>query len=157
MPENLFAACRINGELVPRRVRLDGTIQDQIETIFVGQEQSFFDGVDDEISFDGRWKPDVNEVLTVGLTPESEMFRHALNMNANAVDDLDLANFAASGIKALFTGEEGDDGRVLVQKFTGAQVLSKKMPFSCRGTRFVGLPLHLFLWHPLWPSSLMAS
>ena len=136
MPENLFAACRVNGELVPRRVRLDGTIQEQVEAIFTGQEQSFFDGVDEEIAFDGRWKPDSNELLTVDLTPEAEMFRETLNMNANAVDDLDLANFAASGIKALFTGQEGDDGRVLVQRFTGAQMLSSKYAVFLQGNSF---------------------
>ena len=145
MPENLFAACRINGELVARRVRLDGTIQEQVEALFIQQEHAFFDGVDDEIAFDGRWKPDLNELLTVDLIPETEMFREALNVNANTVDPLDLANFAAAGVKALFTGKEGDDGRVLVQRFTGAQVLSRKFAMFQQGNSFRRLTARSFI------------
>ena len=136
MPENLFAASRINGELVPRRVRLDGTIQDEIEEIFAQQEQDFFEGVDEEVLFDGRWKPDANELLLLELTEETVMFRETLNMNANAVDPVDLANFATSGIKALFTGQPGADGRVLVQRFTGVQVLGRKFAVFLQGNSF---------------------
>lgn len=136
MPENLFAASRINGELVPRRVRLDGTIQDEVEEIFAQQERDFFEGVDEEVLFDGRWKPDVDELLLLELTEETAMFRETLNMNANAVDPVDLANFATSGIKALFTGQPGADGRVLVQRFTGVQVLSRKFAVFLQGNSF---------------------
>ena len=116
MPENLFAACRINGELVCRRVRLDGTIQKDVEEIFAHQAEKFFEGVDEEVPFDGRWKPDENEVLTLEVTPEAEMLRDTLNRNPIAVEPLDLASFATVGVKALFTGEGANDaGRVLAR------------------------------------------
>ena len=137
MPENLFAACRIDGELVSKRVRLDGTIQDHIEELFANQAQSFFEGVDEEITFDGRWKPDENELLTVEVTPEAAMLREALNRNPTAIEPLELANFAKVGVKALFTGDGTNDARrVLVQRFTAGQVLDRKFALVLRGNSF---------------------
>ena len=137
MPENLFAACRIKDELVPRRVHLDGTIQDQIEGIFAHQAQVFFEGVDEEVLFDGRWKPDESEVLTVAVTPEAEMLLETLNRNPTSIEPLDLANFASAGVKALFTGDGTmDTGRVLVQRFTPGQVLDRKFALILQGNSF---------------------
>ena len=45
MPQNLFAACRTNGALVAKRIRLDQAVQQQIETIFNQQEADFRDGI----------------------------------------------------------------------------------------------------------------
>lgn len=136
MPESLFAVCRIDGDLVPRRVRLSGDVQDQVEAIFASQEQSFFEGVNDEVPFNGDWKPDPNELLTVNLIPEAGIFRETLSRNANTVDDLDLANYAAAGVKALFTGQAGDDGLVLVQRFTLGQVLTRRFSLFLAGNTF---------------------
>ena len=137
MPENLFAACRINGELVARRVRLDGTIQSQVEGIFAHQAEQFNEGVDVEIPFDGRWKPDENELLTVEATPEAESLVETLKKNPTEVEPLDLANFANAGVKALFTGDGtlGEE-RVLVQRFTVGQVLDRKFALVLRGNSF---------------------
>ena len=137
MPENLFAACRVNGELVPRRVQLDRTIQNQIEEIFAGQAQAFFEGVDEEVPFDGRWNPDENELLTVESTPEAEMLRETLNGNPLAVDSLDLGNFENAGIKALFTGGGANDAdRILIQRFTAGQILNRRFAVFRQGNSF---------------------
>ena len=145
MPENLFAACRMNGELVSRRVQLDGTIQDQIEEVFVHQAQTFFEGVDEEVPFDGRWKPDQHELLTVAVTPEAEILQETLNGNPIAVEPLDIANFANAGVKALFTSDGTNDaGRVLVQLFTGGQVLDRKITLFLQGNSFRRLTVPAF-------------
>ena len=137
MPQNLFAACRVGGNLVAKRVPLDATVQDQVEVIFAQQEQSFFKEVDEEIPFDGRWKPDANELLTLEATEEAETFRETLAGNATAVEAVETGNFAVAGIKALYTGEvTGDAGRVLVQGFTLGQVLSKKFVLYPAGNAF---------------------
>lgn len=145
MPEDLFAACRVNGELVSRRVLLDGTIQDQIEGIFADQMQVFFEGIDEEVPFDGRWKPDKNELLTVAVTPEAAMLRDTLNQNAIAVEPLDLDNFASAGIKALFCGDSASNvKRVLVQLFTAGQVLDRKVALFLEGNTFRRLTVPAF-------------
>ncbi len=137
MPENLFAACRINGELVARRVQLDGTIQNDVEEMFASEAEGFFKGVNEEVPFDGRWKPDTNELLTMEVTPEAEMLRETLNRNPTAVEPLDLANFADAGVKALFTGDGTNEARrVLVQQFTVAQVLDRRFAVVLQGNSF---------------------
>ena len=137
MPQNLFAACRVGGKLVTKRIPLDATVQDHVEVIFTQQEESFFEEVDEEIPFDGRWKPDANELLTLEATEEAETFRETLAGNATAVEAIETGNFAVAGIKALYTGEvTGDAGRVLVQGFTLGQVLSKKLVLYPAGNAF---------------------
>ena len=145
MPQNLFAACRVGGKLVAKRIPLDATVQDHVEDIFAQQEQSFFDGVDEEIPFDGRWKPDANELLTLEATEEAETFRETLAGNATAVEAIETGKFAVAGIKALYTGEvTGDAGRVLVQSFTLGQVLSKKFALYPAGNAFRRLESEAF-------------
>ncbi len=140
MPENLFAACRINrnrGELSPKRVQLDGTIQDEVEGIFIQQRSSFLEGIDEEIPFDGRWKPDPNQLLTIEVPPGASLFRNTLDQDAINVPDLDVANFTNEGVRALFTGEAlGGDMRVLVQNFHIGQVLSRKFLLFQSGNVF---------------------
>lgn len=136
MPENLFVACRVGGELVARRVSLERQVQDQIEGVFTQQRLSFFEGVEEEVLFNGRWKPDANELLTLEVTDEAGIFRETLNMNPVAVEVLDLANFADAGIKALFAGDAADDGRILVQQFTAAQILHRKFALFLQGNSF---------------------
>ena len=93
--------------------------------------------MDEEVPFDGRWKPDENELLTVEVTPEAETLRETLDGNPTAVETLDLANFANYEIKALFTGDGTNDaGRVLVQRFTAGQVLDRKFTLILQGNSF---------------------
>jgi len=71
MPQNLFAACRTNGALVAKRIRLDQAVQQQIETIFNQQEADFRDGITSEVDFDGSWTPDDDEFLTIDVPQEA--------------------------------------------------------------------------------------
>ena len=71
MPQNLFAACRKNGNLVAKRIRLDATVQQAVEDVFATQEGKFRDGVQCEVPFDGSWTPDSDEFLTVEVPDEA--------------------------------------------------------------------------------------
>jgi len=137
MPQNLFAACRIDGELIAKRVRLDHTVQQEIENIFDTQEASFRDGVTAEIDFDGSWKPDADEFLTVDIPDEGTLFPATINANPVSIPEINTANFANEGIKAIFTGQAVDGGtKVLVQRFSPAQILSRKFPLFLDGNTF---------------------
>ena len=137
MATNLFAACRVKGDLVVKRVSLDGTIQDEVGGIFAQQRQDFFDKVDEEIAFDGKWKPDSNQLLKMDNVPDAQMLFETVTVNPTTVDELDISNLASEGIKALFTGEVTDGTeRVLVQRFTLQQVLSRKNLFWASGNSF---------------------
>ena len=127
MPENLFAACRVGENLIVRRVELDGVVQEQVEGVFVQQNNAFFEGIDREVPFEGGWRPDPNELLTIQVPEEALVFEQALAQNAIALQTINAANFANAGIRALFTEElVNGNHRILVQRFTNAQSLSKK-------------------------------
>jgi len=137
MPQNLFAACRMDGELSAKRVRLDATVQQAIENIFAQQEAQFREGVTEEVAFDGSWKPDDEEFLTIDVPAEAAIFEATIRGNATAVPDLDAAHFAEEGIKALFTGTvRHGAAKVLVQRFTSQQVLSRRFSLLQQGNAF---------------------
>lgn len=137
MPQNLFAACRVNGNLVAKRVRLDNTVQQAVETIFNDQEAVFRDGVTSEVAFDGTWNPDDDEFLTIDIPAEASIFADTINANAVAVPDINTAAFGNEGIKAIFTGSTVNGAtKVLVQRFTSQQMLERKFALLQHGNAF---------------------
>lgn len=137
MTQNLFAACRHNGSLVVRRVRLDAAVQASVMGLFTDQENSFRSGIDTEVDFNGTWNPEPNELLTIDVPSEAEIFEDTINANATSIQDIDTSNFADEGIKALFTGAEVNGStKVLVQRFTSMQFLQKKWALLQDGNAF---------------------
>ncbi len=137
MPENLFAACRNNDQLIAKRVRLDNNVQQAIETIFADQETQFREGITDEVDFDGSWNPDENEVLTLDVPDEAQLFIDTIEANAVAIPDIDTAHFDQEGIKGLFTGTtDGGATKVLIQQFSTRQMLSRKFSLLQDGNAF---------------------
>jgi len=124
MTQNLFAACRSqDNELSIKRVRVTQPVQNQVEALFLSQEQAFMDGITEEIHFDGAWKPDFNELLTIDLPDQAVVFTNAIAANPISLPDIDAANIADEGVRALFVG---DADRVLVQRFAPPQILSRR-------------------------------
>lgn len=137
MPQNLFAACRINDELAVKRVRLDHAVQQQIEDIFNQQEAEFRRGITSEVAFDGSWTPDDDEFLTIDLPHEAAIFVDALNVNPVAIPDIDAAHFETEGIKGIFTGIVANGAtKVLVQRFSPQQILSRRFSLLQNGNAF---------------------
>jgi hypothetical protein len=134
---NLFAACRIDGQLIAKRVRLDATVQQALETIFDNQEIAFREGVTTEVAFNGSWTPDEDEFLTIDVPAEAAMFEATIRGNAMAVPDIDTTHFADEGIKALFIGKVvAGSAIILVQRFTSQQLLSKRFSLFQQGNAF---------------------
>lgn len=124
---SLFAACRVEGVLQVKRVRLDAAVQRSVMDLFEGQEQEFREGVTNEVLFCGNWNPDPEEVLTIEIPAEAEIFEATIRANATAVPNVDIEHFTEEGIKALFTGRvRNNRATVLIQRFTSQQVLSKR-------------------------------
>ena len=137
MPQNLFAACRPNGVLIAKRIRLDATIQQAVGTVFNNQEAEFRDGIQNEVQFDGAWKPDPDEFLTIAIPAEASIFEDTINANATSIPDLDTANFANEAVKAIFTGTTANgQTKVLAQAFTGKQMLERKFALFQQGNAF---------------------
>lgn len=136
MPQNLFAACRINGALVAKRVRLDQAVQQQIEDVFNQQEADFRSGITSEVDFDGSWTPDDDEFLTINVPQEAAIFTDALNANPISIPDIDAANFDTEGIKGIFTGVAANGTKVLVQRFSSHQILGRRFSLLQHGNAF---------------------
>ena len=137
MPRNLFAACRENNHLVAKRVCLDNDVQQAVGSLFEEQEEQFRRDIVEEVDFDGRWKPDDNEVLVVDVPEQARVFSETIEANAVAVPVIDTAHFDQEDIRALFTGtQNGGTTKVLIQQFSARQMLSRKFSLLQNGNAF---------------------
>ncbi|GAB59428.1 Kiwa anti-phage protein KwaB-like domain-containing protein [Rheinheimera nanhaiensis] len=124
--QNFFAFIKDdNGICQIKRIGVNHPLQTELTQIFEAQRTIFERGIDTEVDFNGDWKPDSNEVLTLDDIPESQMMINAINVNATSFPSLVVSNFLNEPIKALFTGTTaGGVTKVLVQKFSSRQALS---------------------------------
>lgn len=124
MPQNLFALVLVDDAPEVRRVRLNADLQNRITELLGHQQQAFFNGIEDEVIFNGDWKPDSNEVLVLEELAEIELMSTAITSNATSYDALNLSRLDDEPIKALFSGyASGGNVTVQVQRFTSAQLL----------------------------------
>ena len=138
MDGNLFAACGARGNLTAARIPLSSQVQTSVLEIFRNQEQSFIEDVTGEVPFDGGWKPDEDEILTIDLPDQASVFTTAISANAISIPRLDLSAAGAQGVKALFTGfgTSGESTKILVQRFTLGQMLSRRFALLLEGNTF---------------------
>lgn len=123
---NFFALIKEeNGNCEIRRIRVNQPLQIELTQIFENQRDIFEMNVVNEIVFNGDWKPDDNEVLTIDDLPEARLMKDAINANASSFSDLNIAQFSNKPIRAIFTGRTvNGETEVYVQKFSSRQALS---------------------------------
>ncbi len=123
--QNFFAIIKIDDDIEIKRIRVNQTLQSELIQIFENQRINFEEGIDTEVDFNGDWKPDDNEVLTIEGIDEASILVSAINANASSFNDLQVSNFSNEPIKAIFTGiKSGNITKVLLQKFSSRQALS---------------------------------
>lgn len=128
---SLFAACRIDSDLICKRVRLSADVQSEVTNLFERQEDSFRHNVAYEIPFDGDWNADKDELLTFEIPPSAQPIVDTASANAISVDILDTSSFYDEDIKALFVVVRHDDTpKILIQRFTARQLLDRKFVLS---------------------------
>lgn len=125
MPRNFFALCQTDDGLVPKRIRVTAGVQGKLEELFDGQEEAFLQGKDEEIAFDGGWKPDNNELLTIDDAALAQPLVATIENNVTTFEELNIAVPGATHIKAVFTVSADDESRFLVQRFMSSQYLQK--------------------------------
>tara|TARA_R110002074_G_scaffold283280_1_gene454898 strand:- start:122 stop:991 length:870 start_codon:yes stop_codon:yes gene_type:complete len=125
MPRTFFAICRIGDENVIRRIPIRAAVQAELEQLFDAQEQAFLDGRDEEVEFDGDWKPDPNQLLVIEDADLAAPFAQTLANGPAAFAHLDITNYAEAGIKGIFTHSEAAQDRILLQRFQTSQYLQK--------------------------------
>ena len=124
--QNFFAFIKDNsGNFQIKRIRVNNPLQSELIHIFEEQRVLFLQGVDAEFEFNGDWKSDANEVLTIDDIIESRLMTDAINANASSFSDVNISNFSNEPIKALFTGlTTNGQTKVYVQKFSSRLALS---------------------------------
>lgn len=125
---NLLALCRDANGVSIKRIPMDGALQNPVMQIFANQEAAFRAGRPNEVAFDGDWNPDDDELLVLNATAEANAMVAAATGNVLALPTINAANFGAESIKALFVGVNAGGGmRLLVQRFTAAQILGRNV------------------------------
>jgi hypothetical protein len=124
--QNFFALIRDDsGSCLIKRIRVNQPLQTELVQVFEDQRILFERGVDTEITFNGDWKPESNEVLVINDIRESNLMVDATTANASSFSDVVISNFTNEPIKAIFTGINADGVvKVFVQKFSSRQALS---------------------------------
>ena len=133
----LYAACRITNQLQVKHVQLTNQVQGQLDGIFLAQEAAFLQGIVNEVAFTGDWKPDDDELLVLQGLPEIQLLLDAANQNAIALPVLDVGNFQAENVRALFTAVGvGPQRRLLLQLFGPQQLLAGRLALIFEGNVF---------------------
>lgn len=134
---NLLALCRDANGITIKRIPLNGALQNPVMQIFSGQEAAFRAGRPNEVAFDGDWNPDDDEILVLDATAEANAMVAAATGNVLALQAINAANFNEENIKALFVPvNQGGALRLLVQRFTVAQILSRKFAVIANNNQF---------------------
>lgn len=133
----LFAYCKIDGGGAVKRIPITSPVQQRMRSIFLEQEVEFRAGRTSEVAFDGDWAPDDDELLTLEVPPEVANVVRASTGNALSLPTIDVSNFEAENIRALFIVEEASGkSRLLVQRFTSMQELNRKRALLLHNNSF---------------------
>lgn len=136
MPLSLFALCGETGDPTIRRVMISADVQAQLEPYFDALEQAFRDGIAEEINFDGRWKPDRDQMMRMPTTPEAQEIIATLNLDPLAIDAMG-ADFENEQIRGLLVKKvAGQQSRILLQAFSNLQRLSRRWALTLHGDVF---------------------
>ncbi|WP_081686999.1 Kiwa anti-phage protein KwaB-like domain-containing protein [Chitinilyticum litopenaei] len=121
---NLFA---LTDDPANRKLRfsLSQDVQQDLTTLLKSQEAEFSANIQDEIAFDGKYKPDFGEVLTINDFDDIDDLASAIDAPLN-IPEVNPSPELFGSIKALFSGYRMDDGniKVIIQYFDRRRVIS---------------------------------
>ena len=122
---NLFALTN-DPERRILRIPLSRDVQAEVSALFERQDADFTGTAQEEIPFDGKYKPDSGECLIISDYSDIDGLHEAI---ANPLDYLEINPSEAefSNIKALFSGfsRAGDTSVALIQYFDKRKIISK--------------------------------
>ena len=125
MPNTFYAFCRTDDENPVYRIPITREIQDDLEKLFDDQEQSFLANRNEEVNFNGDWKPESNQLLTIENRELARPFARTFERTPAAYEQLDIGQIESAGIKGIFTHSNLGNGRILLQRFQISQYLQR--------------------------------
>lgn len=122
-PLNLFALSSIPGMRV-LRMPLRHDVQSGISELFKGQEHEFLQGIEEEIRFDGMYRPEESELLYINNFDDVDGIKSAI-LRPQGCQEFALKNGSLESIKAIFTGYIKNGAiRVLLQGFDRRRIIN---------------------------------
>jgi hypothetical protein len=120
---NLFALTNIPGMRI-LRMPLTMDVQSGIGELFRVQEYEFFQGVEEEIRFDGMYRPEESELLYINNFDDIDGLKAAI-FRPLGFQEFSLKSGALESIKAIFTGYiKNGVIRVLLQGFDRGRIIN---------------------------------
>jgi hypothetical protein len=107
------------------RIPLDAQVQTEVNNVFIAQEFEFNARAQQDIVFDGKYTPDLNQCLYIDKYDDIDGLATAIT-NATSVPALKTSVDSLQSIKALFTGRVDSVGKVIVfvQLFEKRRIIS---------------------------------
>ena len=123
---NLLAICGEKRHPQLKLVPMNDPLQDDVTAIFREQEQEFRYGCI-ERDFNQNWMPDENEISTVDIPTDTQVFANILEAHTTTMDGVDRLDIEHDQIKALaIVISEQNSSRILIQRFTKSQILDRR-------------------------------
>ena len=120
---NLFALTSTSGMRI-LRMPLRQEVQANVAELFRAQEHEFFQGIDEEIKFDGMYRPEDNELLYLNNFDDVDGLKPAI-LRPQAYQEFSLKSGTLESIKAIFTGYiKNGVIRVLLQGFDRRRIIN---------------------------------
>ncbi|UXD88370.1 DUF4868 domain-containing protein [Thalassolituus hydrocarboniclasticus] len=123
MSLNLFALTSNPSKRIVK-FELSSEVQTELTTYLTSQETTF-DQAEEEIEFDGKYKPDNGEILFINDYDDIDNLSSAVE-NPLSAEVVDPTEEFFTEIKALFTGYTTDTGnvKILLQNFDRRRIIS---------------------------------
>lgn len=121
---NLFALTNDPAKRVVR-FKLTAEIQTEFSDLLIDQSHTFDAVIEQEVEFDGNYKPDTGEALFIQNYDDIDSLEDSIK-NPLGVEEVTPNNLFFTSIKALFSGYENDDGtiKILIQYFDKRKIIS---------------------------------
>ena len=123
---NIFALIRKDDDFSVRLISLSKDVQDSLKGEFENQYDRFTNGIDEDVDFDGDWKPDENQFLCLAENEVTglDIMKSVIDSNSSSFELLSLEN-DGEFIKSIFCIIQKEDKNIiLIQKFYNNQILN---------------------------------
>lgn len=122
---NLFALTNISEARIIR-IPVTNELQVELSQFFCNQEREFLRCISEEVRFDGKYRPDDNELLFIEDFDPIDNLAHSIQ-NPLSYAELSVSEHAIDLIRGIYTGYVDDrEVRILIQVFDRRRVISPK-------------------------------
>lgn len=107
------------------RFKLTEEVQADLSAFILEQNATFDAVIDEQIEFDGKYKPDIGEALYINNYDDIDNLEASIR-NPLGIEEIIPCNNFFTNIKALFSGGEVEGGgiRVMIQYFDKRKIIS---------------------------------